>query len=177
MVSFTATERLREALRYNNITPENYKPAYGESAGLDLFYTGDHEININPVVPFGVFKETLLTYWKGAEDKWLTKISTGLKIALPSDRVGLILQRGSVIKTPLIHRAGVIDCGYTGEIFIPVINLSDEVFTIQPNQKLPFQLVVTSVDTQYCYVEHDAYDQLTRHSVRKTGAVGSSDKR
>ena len=174
MINYTMTERLQTALQSHNITPDKYRPAYGESAGLDLFCASETAIDIPP--SHWTLEDFARTSYDHTEwNAWKTLIPTGLKIALPKDRVGLICQRGSIIKTPLIHRAGVVDSGFTAEIFIAVLNLSNEIYTLQPNQKLPFQLVVTSVDTQYCYVDEDAYQQLTRHSLRQTAALGSSD--
>ena len=44
-----------------------------------------------------------------------------------------------ITKTPLKVRAGVIDRGYTGEIFVNAVNVSQNEFTLQQHQKLPFQ--------------------------------------
>ena len=94
------TEVGASVLHAHGIEALSYKPAYdGESAGLDLYNAGP-EIKI-----FG-------------RNKWVafgeepTLVPTGVKIALPSNTVGLIKERGSIVKTGLFIRAGVIDPGY-----------------------------------------------------------------
>jgi len=109
MIKVYVNSNLKEILKEKNI--ESYIPAYmGESVGLDLYTTND--VSVTP--------STFITGERGAT------IPTGLHIALPHSYAGLILERGSVTKTPLKVRAGVIDPGYTGEIFVNAINVSGQ---------------------------------------------------
>ena len=161
MVNIYLMESLKFALKVNNINVKDYVPAYnGESAGLDLFNSGDR-VTILPqsVVP--------------KNNKLL--IGTGLKMQIPKGYVALIQERGSITKSPLKVRAGVIDSGYTGEVFVNLINTGSEEHTIDSNTKLPVQVVVVKCDNEFKVVSEEEYLNLSRDSSRKKGKVGSSD--
>lgn len=159
MINIFATDSLKETLKKQNINIKDYTPAYnGESAGLDLYHTGE-PITIEPA----------------KKSKKQILIPTGIKAIIPRGYVGLVQERGSVTKTPLKVRAGVIDCGYTGEIFVNCINTSNENWTIWKDMKLPFQLVVVKCDNHYNIVSEEEYLELTQDAKRKSGSVGSSD--
>ena len=160
MIKVYTNSKLKEVLVDKQI--EKYTPAYsGESVGLDLYAT--KRVQIDPA-----------TTYEG--EKGAT-IPTGLHIALPNSHAGLILERGSVTKTPLKIRAGVIDPGYTGEIFINAVNVSDTSYIIKEGDKLPFQIVVVKCDHDFQVIEEDEYLEITKSSLRQSGQVGSSDKR
>ena len=161
MVNICLMESLKFALEVNNINVKDYIPAYnGESAGLDLFNAGER-VTILPqsVVP--------------KNNKLL--IGTGLKIKVPKGYVALVQERGSITKSPLKVRAGVIDSGYTGEVFVNLINTGSEEYTIDSNIKLPVQVVVVKCDNEFEVVSEEEYLNLSRDSSRKEGKVGSSD--
>ena len=150
---------LKNTLQANEV--ESYAPAYGgESAGLDLYNSGP-SITIKPVSDFSYQNKIL--------------IPTGLRIIVPEGYVALIQERGSITKTPLKVRAGVIDRGYTGEIFVNAVNVSQNEFTLQQHQKLPFQLVVVKCDNHFQEIKEEEYLNLTSSHLRKDGIVGSSD--
>ena len=159
MINFYCDENLKEALRVNEV--DSYAPAYGgESAGLDLYNSGK-SIILNPVSDFSYQNKIL--------------IPTGLRIIVPEGYVALIQERGSITKTPLKVRAGVIDRGYTGEIFVNAVNVSQDKFTLQQHQKLPFQIVVVKCDNHFQEIQEEEYLNLTSSHLRKDGIVGSSD--
>ena len=161
MVNIFLMESLKFALEVNNINVKDYVPAYnGESAGLDLFNAGDRVT----ILPQSVLPKN---------NKLL--IGTGLKIKVPKGYVALVQERGSIIKTPLKVRAGVIDSGYTGEVFVNLINTGSEEYTIDSNIKLPVQVVVIKCDNEFEVVSEEEYLNLSRDSSRKEGKVGSSD--
>ena len=97
-------------------------------------------------------------------------------MSVPKGYVALIQERGSVTKTPLKVRAGVIDSGYTGEVFVNCINTGNENYTISKGNKLPFQIVVVKCENQFEVVSDGEYLDFTSSSRRKEGQVGSSDK-
>lgn len=135
---------------------EDYQPAYdGESACLDLYHAGGSDLVVSP-------GETVL-------------IDTGVKIALPHYSVALILERGSITKTPLAVRAGVIDPGYTGPVFAAAINLGDQPWKIPHGEKLPFQLLAMSGVLGYKVINADHFNELTGRAIRRDGQIGSSD--
>jgi dUTP pyrophosphatase len=150
---------LKETLAFNSINLEDYKPAYGgKSVGLDLYNTGPD------------------IYLQNVARTPKVLIPTGLKICLPYGWGALVQERGSIIKTPLKLRAGVIDPEYTGEIFVNCVNLlHDENYVIKQHQKLPFQLIVVKCDTSFEQVDDETYHMLTNIAERGHGAIGSSD--
>jgi len=166
MVSICLSQDLIKILESKDINPlSDYIPAYGgESAGLDLFNCGP-TIHIRP------------SNYKSEADKILQKvlIPTGIRINVPRGYVALVQERGSVSKTPLKVRAGVIDSGYTGEIFVNCINTGSDVYTIYEKNKLPFQIVVVKCDNDFKVVSEEEYVELTTSAQRQDGQVGSSD--
>ena len=157
MIKIYCNEKLSKTLESNNV--KDYVPAYeGESAGLDLYNSGE-DTTIMPS----------LSNIKGA------MISTGLHVFTPKGYVALIKERGSITKTPLKYRAGVVDEGYTGEIFVNLVNISNEEYTIKKGQKLPVQIIVVKCDNQYSEIDKEEYLNLSQLSQRKSGKVGSSD--
>ena len=157
MIKIYCNEKLSKTLESNNV--KDYVPAYeGESAGLDLYNSGED----TTVMPS-------LSNIKGV------MISTGLHVFTPKGYVTLIKERGSVTKTPLKYRAGVVDEGYTGEIFVNLVNISNEEYIIKKGQKLPVQIIVVKCDNQYSEIDKEEYLNLSHLSQRKSGKVGSSD--
>jgi len=161
MINICLMESLRNSLKVNNIDVKDYVPAYnGESAGLDLFNSDDRVT----ILPQSVVHKN---------NKLL--IGTGLKLQVPRGYVALIQERGSITKTPLKVRAGVIDSGYTGEVFVNLINTGSEEYTLDSNIKLPVQVIVVKCDNEFVVVSEDEYVDITLSSKRKSGKVGSSD--
>ena len=161
MVNILLMDKLKFALDVNKILINSYLPAYnGESAGLDLFNAGS--------------KVTILPQAIAPKNNKLL-IGTGLKMRVPKGYVALIQERGSITKTPLKVRAGVIDSGYTGEIFVNLINTSSEEYTLDSNAKLPVQIVVVKCDNEFEIVSEKEYLNLSASSIRKDGQIGSSD--
>lgn len=161
MVDVFLMDNLKFALEVNKINVKDYVPAYfGESAGLDLFNAGD--------------KVTILPQSDLPKNNKLL-IGTGLKMRVPKGYVALVQERGSIIKTPLKVRAGVIDSGYTGEVFINLINTGVEEYTLDSNIKLPVQVVVVKCDNEFNVINEEEYNNTTIPSKRKKGKIGSSD--
>lgn len=71
-------------------------------------------------------------------------VPTGLHIALPMGfeaqvrpRSGMAIKKGLT----LVNTPGTIDCDYRGEIMVPIINLSQEVQTIEDGERIA-QMVI-----------------------------------
>ncbi len=98
------------------------------SAGMDLYAVLDAPVTVRP-------GERVL-------------IPTGIAIGLPSpDTVGLIYARsGLAVKhgLTLANAVGVIDSDYTGEVRVGLVNLSDEPYTVEPDERIA-QLVIAPV--------------------------------
>ena len=174
-IPMTTSVELIKTLIANDILLVDYKPAYdGESVGLDLFNASDKRFSIPPMTMTLPTTEDL-TRQAFEKSQVKTLIPTGVRIALPRNHVALLRERGSITKTPLICRAGVIDPGYTGEIFVNMVNTSSEYFIIEPHSKLPVQLLVVPALTDFEHVTQSKYKELTAEAARGTGMIGSSD--
>jgi dUTP pyrophosphatase len=159
MINLYINDQLKNILNDKNIDVKDYIPAYnGESAGLDLYNTA----------PTFFIRPT-------TESSQKVLIPTGIKVHIPKGYVGLIQERGSITKTPLKVRAGVIDTGYTGEIFINCVNVSNDDWKMSKGQKMPFQLIVVKCDNEFSVISEEEYLNLSKASQRKEGMVGSSD--
>ena len=98
--------------------------AHGTDAGMDLYYSteGMESIIIAP----------------GAR----VLIETGVAFAIPRGYVGLIWDKSGVaVKQGLKVLGGVIDAGYRGEVMVCLLNTSNDIVTIQPEQKLAQMLI------------------------------------
>ena len=101
-------------------------------------------------------------------------IGTGLKIALPlgyeaqvRPRSGLAAKHGiSVLNAP-----GTIDADYRGEIGVILVNLSNEVFTVNPGERIA-QLVLAKHEQ----IQWNITEQLTE-TERGSGGFGSTGKK
>ena len=139
-----------ERLENNRILPE-YKT--GGAAGMDLCAAISEPVILKPL-----------------ERKL---IPTGLKIELEHGyeaqirpRSGLSIKHGIT----LINCVGTIDEDYRGEVCIPVVNISNEEYTIEPDERIA-QMVVTTVEQ----AKIEVVTQLSLTS-RGEGGFGSTGK-
>jgi dUTP pyrophosphatase len=162
-IAISLTEIAAQVLHQLEITPENYGPAYnGESAGLDLYNCGE-EVIVPGRTKWSVFGEPSIL------------IATGLKMNVPQGFVGLVKERGSIFKTGLLVRGGVIDPGFSGEIFVNLVNMGNRDVSIQTGAKLPLQLIVVPCLAQFEVISNLDFLEKTRDHHRQEGSVGSSD--
>lgn len=98
-------------------------------------------------------------------------IPSGIKIQLPvgyeaqvRPRSGLALKHGITV----LNAPGTIDCGFTNEVGVILINLSDTTFFIEPNDRIA-QLVIAKHETAE-WIEVEELDE----SERGEGGFGSS---
>ena len=101
-------------------------------------------------------------------------IPTGMSISLPDGheaqvrtRSGLAFKHGITV----LNSPGTIDADYRGEIGVILINLSNEVFTISPQDRIA-QLVVA----QYTQIVWEP-TQTLENSERGSGGFGSTGKK
>lgn len=166
-IYFKTSDKFKE-LQDQKLIPYPYAPAYdGESSCIDLYCMED--VTITPQT------QNVL-------------IPTGLHLALQRGQTAVILERGSIIKTPLKVRAGVIDPGYTAEIFVNCVIILKDVstffgasfpepatFTFKAGDKLPFQILVVETHQSYCELSDQEYEKMTSNAKRKSGMIGSSN--
>lgn len=139
-----------ERLEHNRILPE-YKTS--GAAGMDLCAAISEPITLMPL-----------------ERKL---IPTGLKIELEHGyeaqirpRSGLSIKHG----ISLINCIGTIDEDYRGEILIPVINLSNEEYIIQPDERIAQMVISRYEQAQIKVVE------VLSKTDRGEGGFGSTGK-
>lgn len=139
-----------EKLPHNQILPE-YKTE--GAAGMDLCAAISEPLELKPL------ERTL--------------IPTGLKIELEHGYEAQIRPRsGMSIKhgITLINCVGTIDEDYRGEVCVPVVNISNEAYTIQPQERIA-QMVVS----KYEQAKIEVVTQLTE-TIRGEGGFGSTGK-
>ena len=98
-------------------------------------------------------------------------IPTGLSIEIPigyeaqiRPRSGLSLKHGIT----LINAVGTIDSDYRGEILVPLINLSNESYTIKPYERI-CQMIINKIETPKIIVVNELNETL-----RNSGGFGST---
>lgn len=139
-----------EKLPHNNILPE-YKTE--GAAGMDLCAAISEPMELKPL-----------------ERKL---IPTGLKIELEHGyeaqvrpRSGLSIKHGIT----LINCVGTIDEDYRGEVCVPIVNISNETYTIQPDERIA-QMVIARVEQ----AKLEVVTELTE-TTRGEGGFGSTGK-
>lgn len=139
-----------EKLPHNNILPE-YKTE--GAAGMDLCAAISEPMELKPL-----------------ERKL---VPTGLKIELEHGyeaqvrpRSGLSIKHGIT----LINCVGTIDEDYRGEVCVPIVNISKETYTIQPDERIA-QMVIARVEQ----AKLEVVTELTE-TTRGEGGFGSTGK-
>ena len=139
-----------EKLPHNQVLPE-YKTE--GAAGMDLCAAISEPITLQPL-----------------ERKL---IPTGLKIELEHGyeaqirpRSGLSIKHG----ISLINCDGTIDEDYRGEVCVPIVNVSNEAYTIQPDERIA-QMVIA----KYEQAKIEVVTELSE-TVRGAGGFGSTGK-
>lgn len=132
----------------NKILPE-YKTE--GAAGMDLSAAIEEPITLKPL-------ERIL-------------VPTGLKIELEHGYEAQIRPRSGIsIKhgITLINCIGTVDEDYRGELCIPIVNLSNEEYTIKPQERIA-QMVIARVEQAKIEVVTELSD-----TTRGTGGFGST---
>ncbi len=139
-----------ERLENNKVLPE-YKTE--GAAGMDLCAAIEEPIELKPL------ERTL--------------IPTGLKIELEHGYEAQIRPRsGMSIKhgITLINCVGTVDEDYRGEVCVAVVNISNEAYTIQPQERIA-QMVIARVEQ----AKLEVVTELTE-TTRGAGGFGSTGK-
>lgn len=144
---YTTTLKI-EKLPHNKYLPE-YKTE--GAAGMDLCAAIEAPLLLKP------FERKL--------------IPTGIKIELESGYEAQVRPRSGIsIKhgISLVNCVGTIDEDYRGEVCVPVINLSTEEYTIQPNERIA-QMIIAKVEKAKIIVV-----QSLSETERAAGGFGST---
>ena len=100
-------------------------------------------------------------------------LPTGISVSLPKDLEAQIRPRsGLAIKNgiTLLNTPGTIDSDYRGEIKVILVNLSNDNYTIKPNDR-----IAQIVFSQFITVEFDIVENLD-DTDRGTSGFGSTGK-
>lgn len=122
-----------------------------ESAGMDLYANITEPITIKP-------HETV-------------KVSSGIKMEIPSGYVGLIYARSGLStkkSIALINKVGVIDSDFRGTISLPLHNYGTKPQTIEPKERVA-QMIIQ----KYLPVELVEVDKISE-TERGDGGFGST---
>ena len=132
------------------------KKAHNEDAGIDFFAPNDME------------KVVL----KPGED---TVIQTGLRVAVPSGYALLgVNKSGVATKKKLVLGAKLIDCGYTGELGIHLINVGTKETEINPGDKIAQFVLIPIGYSNVNIISEDEYMSGYGKSERGEGGFGST---
>lgn len=133
---------------------ENAKiPTYGtdNAAGADLYACIEEALSFNP-------HETKM-------------VPTGVAVEIPSGYAGFIYARsGLASKRHLApaNKVGVVDSDYRGEVMVALHNHSEEVITIEPEERIA-QFVIAP----YLKADFQVVEEL-EDTVRGSGGFGST---
>lgn len=134
------TEYLERIKIVTNV-PNQFMKAHKTDAGYDLLADETHVVYAN--------------------DSRL--ISTGLKVGIPKGYVGIIKARsGLSVKHGIDVGAGVVDCGYTGDVGVLLRNTSKEAFRVNKGDKIA-QMVVIAI-SPYEVLKVNSLDNSDRGS-------------
>ncbi|HIS88476.1 TPA: dUTP diphosphatase [Candidatus Avigastranaerophilus faecigallinarum] len=140
-------------MKITRMAHNKYLPEYKTegSSGMDLYAAIDKEITLKPL-------ERVL-------------VPTGIKIEIPLEyeaqiraRSGLSVKHGIT----LINAVGTVDADYRGEVCVGLVNLSNEEYTIKPDDRIA-QMVIAKVEK----AEIEVTTELTE-SARGEGGFGST---
>lgn len=123
---------------------------YGGDAGWDLFVSEDCDI---------------------APGK-TADVHTGVRIKMPRALFARITGRSSSLrKHKLLVNEGIIDNGYTGELFVCIHNLGDETFHVKQGMRIAQILFHQTEDVRWSQVEsiNSANDERGSHGFGSTG--------
>lgn len=103
----------------------------------------------------------------------ITPVPTGLSVEIPPGyHISIRARSGMAVKYGLtpVNTPGTIDADYRGEIFVPLINLGQEDYTIKPGDRIA-QLLLEKTYT-IDWIEAELSD-----TARGEGKFGSTGKR
>ena len=143
--------------------------AHPTDAGMDLFYCPD-------------LTQESVCIWRPNRSFRVPPgenclVPTGLKVDLPPRYMLEIKNKSSIAsKRQLIVGACVVDPGYTGEIFVNLINVGERETVVQSGAPLPVQLVVVPCRTEFKVISNLEFLEETNEHQRQVGSLGSSEQ-
>jgi len=107
------------------------------------------------------------------EPQKVVLVNLGIAIQLPKNVGGFVLPRSGLASKNLvapINAPGLIDPGYTGELMVPLMNYSNDVYTVSQNERVAQLVTITTGSISFEKVED------LEISDRSTGGFGSTGK-
>ena len=105
-------------------------------------------------------------------------VHTGLRVSVPHGYAFIIKNKSGVAtKKKLIVGACVIDCGYTGELIIHLMNVGTEVTKIYPGDKITQGLLIPVEFPDVCMISENEYMKKHGESERGETGFGSTGSR
>ena len=149
---------LEEPLRLHFNLLEGAKEPHksmGDDAGFDLFCTED--FTIQP--------------WESYV------VGTGVRVQLPENTTGMVCSRSGLASKHnviVLNAPGIIDVGYTGEIKVVLMNLSNQIFTRKAHSKIAQLLVVNLTPVYKTIVSSESFNINTSLYERQNSGFGST---
>jgi len=139
--------------------------AYPTDAGMDLYFCPDTKTKEKMISSNGL----------PVEIRASVVLPTGLKIEVPPNHMLEIKNKSGVAsKKQLVVGACVVDCGYTGEIFVNLHNIGWKTQYIQPGDKVA-QAVLVPISC--CEIEEVPKKSFNKTTKRGEGGFGSTGDR
>ena len=85
------------------------------------------------------------------------KVKTGIAMEIPLNFAGLVLPRSglsSKFGITLINSPGLIDSGYRGELLVPLVNHSEQKYTIKIGERVAQIIIVNSSNVEFILSEN-----------------------
>lgn len=118
-------------------------------------------------------------------------VATGLRLAIPEGHAGLVLPRSGLAANhgiTILNAPGLIDPGYRGEIFVPLVNLNFDFrwdasmavcsigkpYTVEKGDRIAQLLIVKTADARLVYTDPDYFN--IQATTRGEGGFGSSGR-
>lgn len=101
------------------------------------------------------------------EDMWvrpdeIATVKTGVAMSIPRGHVGLIWDRSGLSAKEGLHRvAGVIDCGYHGEIMVAITGLTKKPYFVNKGDRIA-QMVIQKIPLHVSWEVVDSLEETTR---------------
>ena len=130
-------------------------------AGLDVFYCpSDPKVSVATIDPGGSFM-----------------LATGLSFGIPHGYMLQVCNRSSMgAKRSLVVGAHIVDSGYSGEVFIDLHNVGQEVQYVEAGDKIAQLVLVPVVHFRAQETQKALYKDSISMSNRGCGSLGSTDQ-
>lgn len=132
-------------MKYKKLNPNAHAPtkAHKTDAGYDLKALND--VVVEPIwFSLGAKILKRLFTLEAGEPLFATKIETGIAVQIPEGQVGLIWDKSGIGYKLLKVFGGVIDCGYTGDVSVNLVNFGLFSHRFASGDKLA-QLVIQNI--------------------------------